>query len=136
MSSVQLQPKKTTPWVWIGLGCGIAFLGLIAFIVFVFFIAAGAMRGSEPYKEAMRRAQSDPRVIEALGTPVKPGMLVSGTTSFNNDDGSAKLDIPISGPKGSAKLHVTATKTDGKWYYNRIVVTRGNEPEIDLMTSP
>ncbi len=30
-----IQPKKTNPLVWIGLGCGILFFAFIGFIVFI-----------------------------------------------------------------------------------------------------
>ena len=129
-------PKRTNPWKWVGIGCGVLFVGFIAFIVVILFVVFGAMRKSEPYTAAMARAQSDPRVIAALGSPIKAGLLLSGETHFENNNGDAKLNIPISGPKGSGTLHVTATKTDGKWFYNRMYVKPAKGEEIDLMTSP
>jgi hypothetical protein len=67
---------------------------------------------------------------------VKAGLIFSGNIHTENQDGEAKLDIPISGPKGSASLHVVASKMRGRWYYNQIIVTPRSGPEIDLMTSP
>jgi len=131
-----MEPKRTNPWVWVGIGCGLAVVGLVVFIFFLFTAIFGSMRASDPYQKALRRAQNDPRVIAALGTPVKAGFFVSGSINVKNHDGDAKLDIPISGPKGTAKLHVTATKTAGRWYYNRMFVMPKNGQEIDLMTSP
>jgi hypothetical protein len=131
-----MEPKKTSPWVWVGVGCGVLVVGFVGFLVFLFTVIFGAMRSSTPYKEALQRAQTDPRVAAAFGTPIKAGTLVSGSINTHNNDGDAKLDIPISGPKGSGTLHVTATKTDGKWFYNRMYVERKGEPEIDLMASP
>jgi len=94
------------------------------------------MRQSTPYRDSVARAQNDPRVRAALGTPVKPGLFVSGSINTQNRDGDAKLDIPLSGPKGSGTLRVVATKTRGQWDYNRMIVTPKNGPEIDLMTKP
>ena len=123
--------------MWVGLGCGILFVGFIAFILFIGFVVFGSMRKSDPYREAMARAQSDPRVAAALGTPVKDSFFFSGSIHVENNNGDAKLDIPISGPKGAATLHVTATKTDGKWFYNRMYVVKpGSGDEIDLLASP
>jgi cytochrome oxidase complex assembly protein 1 len=133
---VQPVPKRTSPWAWIGIGCGVLFVGFIGFVVFILVVVFGAMRKSEPYREAMARAQSDPRVAAALGSPVKDSFFFSGSINTHNNDGDAKLDIPISGPKGAGLLHVTATKTDGKWFYNRMYVQPKNGSEIDLMTSP
>ncbi len=132
----QPQPKKTSPWVWVGIGCGVVFVGLIAFIAFIVVVVFGAMRSSDAYKEAMQRATTDPRVVAALGSPVEASFLVSGNVQVNNNEGTAKLDIPIHGPKGSATLHVEATKTRGRWYYNQMIVTPKQGAEIDLMTSP
>ncbi|HJQ40486.1 MAG TPA: cytochrome c oxidase assembly factor Coa1 family protein [Thermoanaerobaculia bacterium] len=131
-----MEPKKTSPWVWVGIGCGVAFVGLIAFIVFIVTVVFGAMRSSEPYKEAMRRATTDPRVIAALDAPVEASFFSSGNIQVQNNEGTAKLDIPIHGPKASATLHVEATKMRGRWYYNQMIVTPKSGPEIDLMTSP
>jgi|SRR6185436_6397956 len=128
--------RKRGVGTWIALGCGIAFIGLIAFVVFILFVVFGSMRSSTPYREAVARAQNDPRVQAALGTPVKPGFLVSGSINTQNRDGDAKLDIPLSGPKGSGTLRVVATKTRGHWDYNQIIVTPKNGPEIDLLTKP
>lgn len=134
---IQPVPKKTSPWVWVGLGCGVLFVGFVCFFVFIGLVVFGSMKKSDPYREAMARAQTDPRVAAALGTPVKAAFFVSGSIKTENNNGEAKLDIPISGPKGAATLHVTATKTDGKWYYNRMYMVKpGSGGEIDLMTSP
>ncbi|PYQ30436.1 MAG: hypothetical protein DMF56_06385 [Acidobacteria bacterium] len=132
----QAVPKKKSPWVWVGLGCGILFVGFIAFCAFIFFVVFGAMRRSEPYRHAIAVAQSDPRVIATLGSPVKVSFFFTGSINTHNNDGDAKLDIPISGPKGAGILHVTATKTDGKWFYNRMYVKPLKGDEIDLMSSP
>ena len=131
-----MEVKKTSPWVWVGVGCGVVIVGFVAFIVFIFTVVFGSMRNSTPYQESVRRAQNDPRVIAALGSPVKPTMVFSGSINTHNSDGDAKFDIPIYGPKGSATLHVVATKTSGRWDYNRMVVRSKSGQEIDLLTTP
>ena len=133
---VQAVPKRTSPWLWVGIGCGVLVVGFIVFIFVIGVVVVGSMRKSDPYREAMARAQSDPRVAAALGTPVKDSFFFSGSMHTENNSGDAKLDIPISGPKGSGVLHVTATKTDGKWFYNRMFVKPVKGDEIDLMSSP
>lgn len=128
--------RRTSPWVWVGVGCGGALVVLIAFVAFIVFVAFGAMRNSTPYKDALNRAQSDPRVIELLGSPIKPGLFFSGSINTHNRDGDAKLDIPLRGPKGKATLRVVATKTRGRWTYDQMIVTPKSGPEIDLLASP
>jgi hypothetical protein len=99
-------------------------------------IGVGAMAGfkaTEPYKEAVARAQQSPEVQAALGTPIQVGFLVQGNIKVENDHGEADLTIPLSGPKGSGTLHVVGTKAAGKWTYTTMVVdVPGSGTHIDL----
>ncbi|MEO8383210.1 MAG: cytochrome c oxidase assembly factor 1 family protein [Acidobacteriota bacterium] len=124
---------KTSPWVWVGIGCAVILAGMVAFVAFIVFVVFGSMRSSDPYKEALQRARNDPRVIAALGTPIEPGLFVSGSINTQNQSGTADLSIPISGPKQSASIHVVGTKEGGRWTYTRIVVTPKDGPVIDLL---
>jgi len=128
-------PKPTSPFVWVGLGCGLVFFGIVGFIAFILFVVFSSMRSSTPYQEAVRRAQSDPRVIEMLGQPVNVGWFISGSIKTQNRDGYANLSIPISGPRGKATIDVSAVKRRGQWIYNEIIVTKEKE-EIDLLSPP
>ena len=133
---MEVQPKKTSPWVWVGIGCAVMVGGVVALIVFIVTIVFGSMRSSTPYREAVAKAKHDPRVIAAFGSPVKDSYIFSGSINTRNRDGDAKLDIPMYGPKGGGTLRVVATKQRGRWYYNQMVVTPKVGEEIDLMTSP
>ena len=125
--------RKRGPGVWIAIGCGIAFIGLISFVVFILFVVFGSIRQSTPYRDSVARAQNDPRVRAVLGTPIKPGFFFSGSINTQNRDGDAKLDIPLSGPKGKATLRVVATKTRGRWSYEQMIVTPQRGAEINLL---
>jgi hypothetical protein len=128
--------KKTSPWVWVGLGCGLVTVGAAAFFAFIFFVIFAAMRSSEPYKAALEMARNDSRVQELLGTPIEPGVFVGGNINTQNRDGSADLTIPIKGPKGKATLRVIGTKTDGRWAYTSIRVVPESGPVIELLEGP
>jgi hypothetical protein len=110
-------PKQTKAWwrrnwKWLlpasalgaaGLAVVLAFFGVIALIV---VSALGTVRFSGACTAAITRAAADPVVVEALGSPIQKGWLVGGTL----DPGRcADLTIPVSGPKGSATIHVKAT---------------------------
>lgn len=128
-------PKQQTnvaAWV-IGMVV-VGVIGIVSFIVSLLLVIFGAMRSSEPYKEALKRAKADPRVIAALGSPIQPGLLVNGNLETKNDDGVADLDFTLKGPKGKADVNVAGTKTRGRWYYTRIIVTPPSGPEIDLLS--
>src|SRR4029450_5151665 len=103
-------------WKWfVPVGCfgtltlSIAFVGSIALIVF------SAIKSTDVYKDALARAETHPFVIEALGSPIKEGFLVSGNTNVNGASGEANLSIPISGPKGKGTIYVARKKSLGNW---------------------
>jgi cytochrome oxidase complex assembly protein 1 len=96
---------------------GVAFVAAI--IVFVF----SAMKTSDSYKMAVARAKADSRVADVIGTPVEEGWIVSGSTNVNGASGQSDLAIPIHGPKGAAKIYLSATKSAGQWRYSKLIVT-------------
>jgi hypothetical protein len=106
----------------------VAFVGSILVIVF------SAMKSTDVYKESLARAKADRAVIDALGSPVKDGFLVSGNTNLNGASGESNLAIPIYGPKGKGTIYVSAKKSLGQWNYSGLVVEIGQTHErIDLL---
>jgi len=106
----------------------LVFIGSILVIVF------SAMKSTDVYKEALARAKANSVVIEALGSPIKDGFLVSGNTNVNGASGESNLAIPISGPKGKGTIYVSANKSLGQWNYSGLVVEIGQTHQrIDLL---
>jgi Cytochrome oxidase complex assembly protein 1 len=104
--------------------------GIVVVIVSIVF---GAMKSSDAYKTALAKAKADPRVVNALGSPIKDGFFVSGTTNVSGSSGHADLTIPISGPKGKGKIYFVASKFAGEWTFSKLVVEVGKTGErIDL----
>ena len=61
-------------------------------------------------------------------------MFLSGKTNVNGASGEADLAIPISGPKGKAKVYAVATKRAGRWTYSTLeVAVDGRNDRIDLL---
>src|SRR5262245_6261835 len=109
----------------------VSFIGSIALIVF------SAVKSTDVYKDALAMAKAQPSVIEALGSPIKEGFLVSGNTNVNGASGEANLSIPISGPNGKGTIYVAATKSLGQWNYSGLVVEIAKTHQrIDLLQSP
>ena len=141
MNQSLTQPVTSKPnwwkrnWKWfVPLGClSVAFL-FLAFVGSILVIVFGAMKSSDVYREALARASADPTVIEALGSPIKDGFLISGNTNVNGASGESNLAIPISGPKGKGTIYVSANKSLGQWNYSGLVVEVGQTHErIDLL---
>ena len=99
-------------------------------------IVFSAVKSTDVYKDALTRAKSHPAVIEALGSPVTEGFLVSGNTNVNGASGEANLAIPVSGPKGKGTIYVAAKKFLGRWDYSGLVLEIANTHQrIDLLGS-
>jgi hypothetical protein len=138
------QPATPTPnwwkrnWKWfVPLGCLSVALLFLVFVGSILVIVSSAMKSTDVYREALARARSDPAVIEALGSPIKDGLLVSGNTNVNGAAGESNLAIAISGPKGKGTVYVSANKSLGQWNYSGLVVEVAQTHErIDLLQKP
>lgn len=133
--STDRPPAKSRSWVqWVVLGCGgLVVLGVLAAAA-ILFVAFGALKRSDVYREAVDRARSHPDVVTALGDPVEPGWFVSGSVNVSGPSGEASLAIPLEGPAGEGTLYVEATKEAGTWRYQTLeVAVEGGGPRIDLL---
>src|SRR5207244_7278462 len=105
-------------WKWfVLLGCFSIAMLFVVFVGSIVLIVFSAVKSSDVYKDALARAKTHPDVIEALGSPVTEGLLLSGNTNVNGASGEANLSIPVYGPKGKGTIYLAATKSDGRLYY-------------------
>ena len=108
-------------WKWfLPTGCFASLVLLVAFVSLIMLTVFGAMKSSDAYKTAVARASSDPRVTQALGTPIQTGMFLTGSVNTSGGSGNADLAIPISGPKDNGKISATATTSEGQWRYSTL----------------
>src|SRR5947209_13593135 len=125
--------KSSGCWKALAIGCGIIVVlgaaAVLALVVFVFSV----IKRSDVYREAYTRSSNDPRVIAALGTPIDKGWWVLGKVSVDTNGGTANIDFPISGPKGSARVHAAATRDNDTWTYSTLVVRPASGGEIDVL---
>lgn len=122
-------------WKWfLPMGC-LTFVALVVgFVGLLIVVVFGAMRSSDVYKEAVRRAKSNAEVAEALGAPLKEGWFLLGKTNVNGPSGEADISIPISGPNGSGTIYAVAEKSAGQWNYTTLQVeVSGTGKRIDLL---
>ena len=114
-------------------GCLGMLLLVAAFVFFIVAIVFGALKSSDAYKMALARAKADPRVVNALGSPIKDGLFISGKTNVSGTSGQADLTVPISGPNGNGTLYFVASKFAGEWTFSKLIVTVEKTGEkIDL----
>jgi Cytochrome oxidase complex assembly protein 1 len=126
-------PKSSGCLKALAIGCSVilvlGFIAMVGLFVFVFSV----IKRSDVYREAYTRATSDPRVIAALGTPIEKGWWVIGSVKIDDNSGTANIDFPISGPKGKARIHATASYDGSAWTYSSLVVRPEAGGEIDIL---
>ncbi len=98
----------------------------------VFTIGVGALKSSPPYTEALAAVQEDPRVQESLGTPIEDvTWFPVGEININNDQGDARFDFQVAGPKGRAHVRTESRMIGGMWSITELIVTvEGTEERI------
>jgi hypothetical protein len=128
----------TRNWKWVvPIGCLIPLLVCGGLSTLLYFVIVGSIKSSDVYRESLVKAKASEEVKKALGEPIEAGFWVGGNIEVSNGSGNADLAIPISGPRGSATLHVVATKVDGRWQYSTMEVTpKDAGARIDLRSMP
>jgi Cytochrome oxidase complex assembly protein 1 len=113
----------TRNWKWfVPTGCLTIIVLFACFSLSIVLIVFGVLKSTDIYKDTVAKARANPAVVEALGSPIKEGMFVSGNTGTTGDAGEANLAIPISGPKGKGTIYVVAKKVAGEWKPSVLVV--------------
>src|SRR5205807_9408588 len=96
----------TRNWKWfVPTGCLTIIVLFACFTLSIVLIVFGALKSTDIYKDAVAKAKANPAVIEALGSPIKEGMFVSGNTNVNGPSGESNLSIPISCPIGKGTIY-------------------------------
>ncbi len=133
LSPVPPRPQSTGCVKYGLIGCGILCAIIAIIVVSVIAVAFGAIKSTDAYKQARTRATTDPRVIAALGAPVKAGFFVMGNVKVENRTGTAIINFPISGSKEKACVRVEATLDAEGWHYSVLQVDREHGPPINLI---
>src|SRR5215469_1704133 len=119
--------KQQSDWMsrhWkliVACGCLIALL-VVTGICVLFLVGERAMKSSTVYSDALARARSAPAVTAALGTPLKDGFFFTGNISESGSSGSASFLTPVSGPKGSGHLVISASESGGAWHFDKLTL--------------
>ncbi|WP_432821535.1 cytochrome c oxidase assembly factor Coa1 family protein [Trichloromonas sp.] len=122
---------KATQKRWAISGLIIVVVSLSAF----FFLITGIMKYSDAYRLSLDVLQHDPQVIELVGEPVSPGLLIIGNVQASGGTGRAVLSYTIAGPKGEATAHVFASKEIEGWQLKELTVySEEQQKRIDLIT--
>ncbi len=128
------RPWLARNWGWlIPIGCLGMLLAFAAFVGAIFLLVTSVVKSSDVYREALARAEKDPRVTDALGSPLEVGWMISGSIETTGPSGQADIAIPVSGPRGSARIYATAEKRAGRWRFDTLLMRTPEGREIDLL---
>ena len=119
-------------------GCGgcatLAFM-VVALIGGIFYFLFSGVRSTEPFQRTLQAAQASPEMRAHLGEPITLGFWFTGSVNWNNDHGTADVQIPLKGPKGSTTVHTIGTKAPASpWIFSKMQTPA--PPEINLLSAP
>ena len=124
--------KRNWKWVVPVGGCLSLIVGAIILFASIYFGVTGMMEGSQPYEYAFELINQDEELLEILGAPIEEDGMVQGNINYSNGDKSAKMVIPVAGPKGSGTLYIDASGKGEEWIYHEIRV-EVNEENFDFL---
>jgi hypothetical protein len=124
-------------WKWlVPVGCMVPMVCCGVFGIGAYVAASKMIQSSGAYLGAIAQVNASSEVDEALGTPVTPGMGMTGSVKQQNQDGSADFSVPIEGTKGKGTLRVVASSQNGEWSYTTVLVTTADGKKIDILEPP
>ena len=116
-------------WAIVGV---VVWLLVIALAVASFHGVWSAIRSSDVYRGAVERVNASQAAREALGFPIETGFPM-GRVSVSGPDGEAQLSIPVQGSRGRGTLYLEATRSMGRWQYDRLELeVEGRDARMDL----
>jgi len=125
--------RRNLKWI-VPTGCGCMLVLVAGGIVGLALVVLSLLKSNDAYRIALETARAHPEVKVLLGEPIEAGWLVKGSINFADSSAWAKLEIPVSGPKGSGTLHCVAYKEAGRWHFQKLhVEIEGRAEPIDLL---
>jgi hypothetical protein len=118
-------------------GCGGCLLVIIAFVLFfsaIVGVVLYSMRSSEPVELTLGAAQASTEMQAAIGEPMTVGWFITGSVNYSGGICEASLQVPISGPMGSASVRTLGSKkVGGTWDFSEMTATiEGTGKTVDL----
>jgi len=124
-------------WKWfVPVGCVTMVLLCVLFVAGIVGVVFASLRNSEIVRQSIAQAERNPEVALTLGTPLKPGLLVSGNISLSGSSGNADVSIPVSGPRGKGTIYCVARKSAGQWQYDKLEIELPNHAERVALAGP
>jgi len=113
--------KNWSPLKWVLVASVLLSVLLFASVAGLTMFVLTSLKSSAAYEGSLERVQAEPAVIELLGEPIEPGLLVVGSVNKRNPvhpgiySGEADISHRIYGPRGSGMVYVVATMKGDSW---------------------
>ena len=121
-------------WGWVvALGCLTPILLIGSCVAGLAWVVMSSIRATDIYEDSVARAKSDPRVIEALGSPVVARWWITGNLNVEGSRGEADFNVPLQGSRNNGTLEVEGSRDGGDWTFSVMQVRVDDGPTIDLM---
>jgi hypothetical protein len=124
METIGVKPERSwlaRNWGWL---VAAVFVLILSFVAAILLFVFGLIKNSDATKLAIKTAKSSPVLAEQIGSPMKIGWLVTGNIEVSPGAGTAKLMIPVSGPKSSGTLYAEEFKNAGIWHLELLEFAR------------
>jgi Cytochrome oxidase complex assembly protein 1 len=111
----------------------IIYIGAIALFAAIFGGVFYLLSHSEAYRLGVSQLEASAEVANLLGKPITTGF-PTGKISTTGADGNAALSFSVSGPKGTGRAFLEATKKNGVWSLGSLKFkVDGQDGLIDLL---
>jgi hypothetical protein len=110
-------------WKWfVPVGCFVPLISCCGCLSLLTVFGLGALKATPTYTQALQRAENEPRVVAAVGTPFEPAFWLMGQYNLVNGTANADLMFDVTGPNGSATIHAIATETGGQVNFTTLTI--------------
>jgi len=124
-------------WKWfVPMLAVLGLLVIVGFFVGIFSLVHTMMIHSYPYQFAMQRAQESPQVAAEIGLPLHVGWLITGQLNESSSNGTANLQVPISGPHGKGEIMIEAKRESGRWIFQTLEVDVVGKTDVIPLLQP
>lgn len=129
--SVHEFKRKQRQWA-IG---GLCFLLVsLATVAVVIFAVVSIFSQSEPYKDAVKLANTVPEIKDDLGSDIKQEGIPSGNIEITNANGKVDMAFPFKGSKGKGTIYLKGVREAGLWSYSVVKFSKeGKNQRLNLV---
>ncbi len=125
--------KRNWKWVVPLGGCMTLIVLFVVFMGSIFFGVTSMLEDSAPYQYALEKINKDEEIVATMGSPIEKDGMIQGNIQWTNGKKSAKLSIPVSGPKGKGTLYIDASGEEDEWVYHEIRLEVTDAEEFNLL---